>query len=58
VRLKAEEWQEYQKRFPAILDKEIFLSIDEYAYSGARESQAGPRLRLGLQRDASVQRFP
>jgi alpha-N-arabinofuranosidase len=35
VRLKAEEWQEYQKRFPAMLDKEIFLSIDEYAYSGA-----------------------
>jgi alpha-N-arabinofuranosidase len=35
VRLKAEEWQEYQKRFPAMLDKKIFLSIDEYAYSGA-----------------------
>jgi alpha-N-arabinofuranosidase len=35
VRLKAEQWQEYQKRFPAMLDKKIFLSIDEYAYSGA-----------------------
>ena len=35
VREKAEEWQEYQKRFPAMLDKKIFLSIDEYAYSGA-----------------------
>jgi alpha-N-arabinofuranosidase len=35
VRLKAEEWQEYQKRFPAMLEKKIFLSIDEYAYSGA-----------------------
>jgi alpha-N-arabinofuranosidase len=35
VRQKAEEWQEYQKRFPAMLDKKIFLSIDEYAYSGA-----------------------
>jgi len=35
VRLKAEEWQEYQKRFPAMIDKKIFLSIDEYAYSGA-----------------------
>ena len=34
VRLKAEEWQEYEKRFPAIIDKKIFLSIDEYAYSG------------------------
>jgi alpha-N-arabinofuranosidase len=35
VRLKAEEWQEYEKRFPAMRDKKIFLSIDEYAYSGA-----------------------
>jgi len=35
VRQKAEEWQEYQKRFPAMLEKKIFLSIDEYAYSGA-----------------------
>ena len=35
VRLKAEEWQEYEKRFPAMIDKKIFLSIDEYAYSGA-----------------------
>jgi alpha-N-arabinofuranosidase len=35
VREKAEEWQEYQKRFPAMLEKKIFLSIDEYAYSGA-----------------------
>jgi len=34
VREKAEEWQEYQKRFPAMPDKKIFLSIDEYAYSG------------------------
>ncbi len=35
VREKAEAWQEYEKRFPAMLDKKIFLSIDEYAYSGA-----------------------
>ena len=34
VRKKAEEWQEYEKRFPAMLDKKIFLSIDEYAYGG------------------------
>ena len=34
VRLKAEEWQEYEKRFPAMIDKKTFLSIDEYAYSG------------------------
>jgi alpha-N-arabinofuranosidase len=35
VREKAEAWQEYEKRFPAMLDRKIFLSIDEYAYSGA-----------------------
>ena len=35
VHLKAEEWQEYQRRFPAMIDKKIFLSIDEYSYSGA-----------------------
>jgi alpha-N-arabinofuranosidase len=34
VRTKAEEWQGYQQRFPAILDEKIFLSVDEYAYFG------------------------
>lgn len=34
VREKAEAWQEYKNRFPAMADKKIFLSIDEYAYSG------------------------
>jgi len=34
VRVKAEEWQGYQQRFPAMLDKKTFLSIDEYAYFG------------------------
>ena len=32
VRLKAEEWQGYQQRFPQIVEKKIPLSIDEYAY--------------------------
>ena len=32
VRLKAEEWQGYQHRFPQIVEKKIPLSIDEYAY--------------------------
>jgi alpha-L-arabinofuranosidase len=35
VAKKAEEWREYEKRFPAMIDKRIFLSIDEYSYSGA-----------------------
>ncbi|MGO8757471.1 MAG: alpha-N-arabinofuranosidase [Terracidiphilus sp.] len=32
---QAEEWQGYQQRFPEMVDKKIFLSIDEYAYFGA-----------------------
>jgi alpha-L-arabinofuranosidase len=43
VRMKAEEWAIYQQRFPAIKDKRIFLSIDEYAYIGAP-----PNLKLAL----------
>lgn len=35
VRMKAEEWKIYEQRFPAIRDRGIFLSIDEYAYFGA-----------------------
>jgi alpha-N-arabinofuranosidase len=35
VRMKADEWKIYQQRFPAIKDKHIFLSIDEFAYIGA-----------------------
>jgi len=34
VHRKAEEWQEYQQRFPVMLAKKIFLSVDEYAYFG------------------------
>ena len=47
VRMKAEEWADYQKRFPAMLSKNIFLSIDEYAYQiggGVR----GVNLKLSL----------
>jgi alpha-L-arabinofuranosidase len=32
VRMKADEWHIYEQRFPALGDKRIFLSIDEYAY--------------------------
>lgn len=34
VRMKAEQWKIYQTRFPAMKEKNIFLSIDEYAYFG------------------------
>ncbi len=42
VRMEAEEWKIYEQRFPAIKDKKIFLSIDEYAYFGP------PTLKLAL----------
>ncbi|MGH9685978.1 MAG: alpha-L-arabinofuranosidase C-terminal domain-containing protein [Candidatus Acidiferrales bacterium] len=35
VHLKAEEWRAYERLFPAMIDKKIFLSNDEYAYTGA-----------------------
>ncbi len=35
VRLKAEQWQAYEQRFPAMRRRHIFMSIDEYAYTGA-----------------------
>jgi alpha-N-arabinofuranosidase len=35
VRMKAQEWGIYQQRFPAMKDKHIFLSMDEFAYTGA-----------------------
>ena len=34
IRRKAEEWEGYQQRFPEMLKKKTFLSIDEYAYGG------------------------
>jgi alpha-N-arabinofuranosidase len=43
VRVKSEEWEEYKKRFPAIVEKKIFRSNDEYAYTGAM-----PNLKLTL----------
>jgi len=47
VRSKAEEWQGYQQRFPAMLQKKTFLSIDEYAYFGGSFGRA-PSLKQAL----------
>ena len=47
VHLKAEEWQRYQQRFPQMLQKHIFLSIDEYAYFGGDFTRP-PDLKLAL----------
>jgi alpha-N-arabinofuranosidase len=47
VHQKAEEWQGYQQRFPAMLDKKIFLSLDEYAYFGGGFGR-GANLKLAL----------
>lgn len=43
VRLKAEAWSEYLKRFPAMKEKKTFLAIDEWAYTGTP-----PNLKLAL----------
>lgn len=43
VRMKVDEWAIYQHRFPAMRDRHIFLSIDEFAYTGAP-----PNLKLSL----------
>ena len=43
VHLKGEEWQEYERRFPEMKAKNIFMSNDEYAYTGGQ-----PNLKLAL----------
>jgi len=51
IRRHAEEWQGYQKRFPQMIDKKIFLSIDEYAYGlggGGNGRFRGPTLKSDL----------
>ena len=51
VRLKAEKWQGYQKRFPQLVEKKIPLAIDEYAYFNFGEGGgpfAGENLKQAL----------
>jgi alpha-L-arabinofuranosidase len=43
VHLKGEEWQEYERRFPEMKAKNIFMSNDEYAYTSGQ-----PNLKLAL----------
>jgi alpha-N-arabinofuranosidase len=47
VHLKAQDWQRYEQRFPELIKKHIFLSIDEYAYFGGSFLK-GPDLKLAL----------
>lgn len=47
VHLKAQDWNRYQQRFPAMLQKKIFLSMDEYAYFGGGFGR-GANLKLAL----------
>jgi alpha-L-arabinofuranosidase len=47
IRRKAEEWEGYQQRFPAMVPNKIFLSVDEYAYFGGGR-RSGPNLKLAL----------
>ena len=48
IRRKAEEWEGYQQRFPAMISKKIFLSIDEYAYFDSEGFMQGVNLKLAL----------
>lgn len=48
IRRKAEEWEGYQQRFPEMLKKRTFLSIDEYSYSGGGARGTGPNLKGAL----------
>jgi len=51
IRRHAEEWQGYQKRFPKMIDRKIFLSMDEYAYinlGGGGGAFSGPTLKTAL----------
>ena len=58
VHLKGEEWQEYEQRYPEMKTKEIFMSNDEYAYTGGSDqSQTRSRLCDGLQRNAPRNRL-
>ena len=43
VHMKVEEWHAYQRLFPQMVRKRIFMSIDEYAYTGAP-----PDLKLSM----------
>lgn len=44
VREKVEAWDEYNKRFPEMKDKKIFLAIDEWAMGGG----ASPSLKIAV----------
>lgn len=46
VRMKAVEWEHYRKTFPEIDKRDIFLSIDEYAYMGSRTNRSSLRTTL------------
>lgn len=48
IRRHAEEWEGYEKRFPQMVDKKIFLSIDEYAYGIGGAARGGPTLKVAL----------
>ena len=44
VRCKAEDWEEYLKRFPAIRQKKIYVSIDEWSCGAG----PGPKTNLAI----------
>lgn len=51
VQLQVQAWHRYQERFPEMVSKKIFLSIDEYAYFGGspmREADLKLALAYGM----------
>ncbi len=47
IHRNAEEWEGYQQRFPQMISKKIFLSLDEYAFFGGGFGR-GTNLQLAL----------
>ena len=47
VHLYAQTWHRYEERFPQLVKKDIFLSIDEYAYFGGGFNRS-PGLKMAL----------
>ena len=47
VHLYAQTWHRYEERFPQLVKKDIFLSIDEYAYFGGSFNRS-PDLKMAL----------
>ena len=49
IKRYADDWEGYQKRFPLMVSRKIFLSLDEYSYGGGGGGRGtGPNLKSAL----------